>query len=315
MGPPLMNAHIRTQAEDFQVRETLGFELNGEGEHHYLLVEKSAQNTRWVAQKLADFAFVEPQQVGYAGMKDRHAVARQWFSVPVAPNTDWSSFQVDGISILSSSRHSKKLKIGQLEFNEFQIRLRQVQADQEKVEVRLRQIAKSGVPNFYGQQRFGQQAMNLLHAEHMFTQRKRPPKWRLYLSAARSFIFNEVLAQRIRMHNWSLRVDPSKTEGQNTGPLWGRGRAPVDEALQVLEQQVATQHAVLIDGLEHAGLQQDRRLLALNVEQLQWQWQKDSLILKFRLPSGGYALSVLRELGMMEDLSLAEPMSGHTTTE
>ncbi len=305
LGSATLQGEMRRLPEDFQVYETPAFEPEGEGQHHYLWIEKRSLNTRWVAQQLAEFSGVRTDQIGYAGMKDRHALTRQWFSVPDDTQKDFSQFQAEGVTILSQQKSRKKIRIGDLKTNHFKIRLTKCIGDKNLVEARLNLIVNEGVPNYYGRQRFGHWGNNLEYAQRMFLQRrtKQTPKWRLYLSAARAFLFNEVLAEHIRLGHWSEMTRPSSSTVENSGPLWGRGRAPVTDITRELEERIAHHYPILKDGLEHVGLKQDRRALVLSVERLQWQWFTDELLLTFTLPRGGYALSVLAELGEFKDIS------------
>ena len=306
LGSTTVHAYIRRRPEDFQVQEKPSFEPTGEGQHHYLLIEKRSQNTRWVAQQLAEFSGLRADQIGYAGMKDRHALTRQWFSIPDETPLDLSRFHAEGVQILSQQKSHKKIRIGELEANHFKIRLTECRGERQLVEERLKLIVREGVPNYYGRQRFGHHGQNIEHAQRMFSQRrtKQTPKWRLYLSAARAFLFNEVLAEYIRLEKWPAIVAPAASLMEKTGPLWGRGRADVAEITREMEERIAYQYPVLKDGLEHVGLRQDRRALVLSVERLQWQWAEEDLLLNFTLPRSGYALSVLRELGAFKDVSL-----------
>jgi tRNA pseudouridine13 synthase len=85
--------------------------------------------------------------------------------------------------------------------------------------------------------------------------------------------------------------------GRPTGPLWGRGRVTSTDEAQALENGVAERHATLCDGMEHAGLDQERRALVARPADLSWAWpQADQLVLAFALPAGTYATSVLNEI-------------------
>ena len=130
-GNPSLTAVLRAAPEDFQVEEILGYDADGEGEHALLWVEKRGSNTDWVAKELARFAGVPPLNVGYAGLKDRHAVTRQTFSVQLAgkPDPDWSTFPHAEVKVLAATRHKRKLKRGALRGNRFVLVLRDVQGD------------------------------------------------------------------------------------------------------------------------------------------------------------------------------------------
>ena len=150
-GNPPLTAVLRSTPEDFQVEEILGYDADGNGEHALLWVEKRGANTDWVARELAKFAGIPPLNVGYAGLKDRHAVTRQTFSVQLAgkPDPDWSAFPAEGVKVLAATRHTRKLKRGALRGNRFVLVLRQVDGDRAVADQILKQIAQRGVPNYF----------------------------------------------------------------------------------------------------------------------------------------------------------------------
>lgn len=302
------SATLKAHNEDFVVTE-LPLQLpSGAGEHLWLDVEKNGANTAFVAQRLAEAAGVRDWDVGYAGLKDRYAVTRQWFSLYL-PNRkgtgetpDLTSLQHPEFKVLSQSRHAKKLRPGDLRGNAFRIVLRDVAGDRAAIEANLQAIAAQGVPNYFGAQRFGHDGGNVEQGRAMLAREIRvrnPKKKGLYLSAVRSFVFNEVLALRIQQGLWgqTLPGDVLDDAGLPTGPLWGRGRVGSTDAAQALELGVAERHAALCDGMEHAGLEQERRALVARPADLRWEWpQADQLVLTFSLPAGNYATAVLNEI-------------------
>jgi tRNA pseudouridine13 synthase len=242
--------------------------------------------------------------VGYAGLKDRYAITRQWFSIylPKGETPDFTALQHPEFKVLSQSRHVKKLRPGDLVGNRFRIVLREVTGSREAMEANLAAMASQGVPNYFGAQRFGHEGGNVEQGRAMLAREIRvrnPKKKGIYLSAVRSFVFNEVLAARIAQGLWgkTLAGDVMDEAGRPTGPLWGRGRVSTSEEAQALEMRVAGQHAALCDGMEHAGLDQERRALVAHPAGLSWEWpQADQLVLSFTLPAGNYATSVLSEI-------------------
>ncbi len=311
------SATLKFLNEDFIVTE-LPLQLPaGEGEHLWLDVEKNGANTAYVAQQLAEAAGVQDRDVGYAGLKDRYAITRQWFSIylPKGETPDLSSLQHPEFKVLSQRRHVKKLRPGDLQGNRFRIVLRDVTGDREAIETSLQAVASQGVPNYFGAQRFGFEGGNVELGRAMLAREIRvrnPKKKGIYLSAVRSFVFNEVLALRIQQGLWgqTLPGDVMNEAGQPTGPLWGRGRVSTTDDAQALENGVAERHATLCDGMEHAGLDQDRRALVASPGGMAWQWlQADQLVLNFSLPAGNYATSVLNEI-----LRTTEP-DRHTEAE
>jgi tRNA pseudouridine13 synthase len=204
--------------------------------------------------------------------------------------------------VLSQSRHVKKLRPGDLQGNRFRIVLRDVAGDRDAIEANLQAVASQGVPNYFGAQRFGHDGGNVAQGRAMLARQIRvrnPKKKGIYLSAVRSFVFNEVLALRIQQGLWgkTLPGDVMDDAGRPTGPLWGRGRVPTTDQAQALENGVAERHATLCEGMEHAGLSQERRALVAGPAEMSWEWpQAHQLVISFSLPAGTYATSVLNEI-------------------
>jgi tRNA pseudouridine13 synthase len=308
-------ATLKQRNEDFQVTELPLQTPSGDGEHLWLDVEKNGANTAFVAQALAEAAGVPERDVGYAGLKDRHAITRQAFSIylPKGDAPDLTRLQHPEFRVLGQSRHSKKLRPGDLLGNQFRILLRELRGDRHAVEANLQAVASQGAPNYFGAQRFGHDGGNVALGRAMLAREIRvrhPKKKGIYLSAVRSFVFNELLALRIQQGLWGKTIDGDVPDaaGRPTGPLWGRGRVSSSGEAQALEQQVATRHAALCDGLEHAGLDQERRALVLHPQELRWEWPAaDQLLLSFALPAGTYATALLAEiLQTVEPARLAE---------
>ncbi len=330
-GGPAGRGIIRSTADDFQVEEDLGFEPDGEGEHVMLHLRKRETNTLWLAGQIARLAGVPKRDVSYAGMKDRHAVTSQWFSVRLAgqPEPDWQALESAQIELLRAARHGRKLRIGALQGNRFRLLIRELDADASGLEKRLQQIQAEGMPNYFGEQRFGHGYGNLHQADALFARRlgRVERKLRgLLISAARSQLFNEVLAARIEQGNWNLPISGEhvKLAGSRSGfdiqdvdaeitrrcramelhpsgPLWGRGRALVTAEVLALEETALESYTSWRNGLEHVGLEQDRRALRIGVADLTWSFPQDSqLLLAFSLPAGCYATVLLRELLLVD---------------
>ncbi|CAG7856489.1 tRNA pseudouridine synthase D [biofilm metagenome] len=324
-GSPAGTGKLRSVPEDFKVFEDLSFEPSDEGEHAFLQLEKTGQNTEFVARQLARVAGVRQRDVGYAGLKDRHAVTTQWFSVwlPGKADPDWSLLEHDGINVLQATRHARKLKRGALSGNRFEITIRDWQGDNDRLIAQLNGIKTNGIANYNGEQRFGHNGKNVANALTMFRgQKVRREQRSLYLSAARSYLFNQILAKRVSAGTWdkALPGDTFVFDGSHScfqsqqpdddilrrinaktihpsGVLWGKGN--LDVALDALriEQDVIEANAELAQGLIASGLELSRRALRVNVGNLEWAFiNPTQLLLTFTLPAGSYATAILREL-------------------
>ena len=299
------SADFRTEPEDFFVDEQLGFDFSGSGEHLCLLIEKRIQNTVWVAKQLAELAGIKQMDVGYCGLKDRHAVTRQWFSLYIGSREmDWTSIHLEGCTVLSGARHDKKLRRGMHAGNAFLIRLRNVQGDEKVLEQRWQEIARQGVPNYFGEQRFGYGGGNLLRAQELLPAHARiwrERKNQFAVSAIRSYLFIRVLSDRVRTGEWRHVIDGDPMD-YSTGPLWGRGRSLSSNALAQREQCLLEQYSPYCEKLEHLGLQQERRALLLQPTHVSSVRNDSSWLLGFSLPPGTYATCVLRELLTLTNL-------------
>ncbi len=331
-GPSVLSANMRTTPEDFLVEELPGFEPSGSGEHLLLTVEKRGMNTAFAARRIAEWAGVGEVAIGYAGLKDRNAVTRQRFSVhlPKRVAPDLATLETSGdnehLRVLEHTWHARKLPRGALAGNRFVLVLRDVTGEREAIESRLQAIAGRGVPNYFGEQRFGRDGDNVANAMAMFAGRRvRREQRTLLLSAARSELFNRVLASRVESGNWDQALDgevwlldgsrsvfgpePFSDELAQrlaafdihpSGALWGKGELRSQDAAAELELAALSGEdaAALRAGLEAEGLKQERRALRLKPTDLAWEWlDGDVLQLAFGLPPGTYATVVLAELG------------------
>jgi len=326
-GAPLGSAKLRAEPEDFQVDEVLGFAPAGRGEHLFVRIRKRARTTEQVAGMLARAAGVPKNAVSYAGMKDKWAVTQQWFSVHLpGRDADLALGPLDeGVEIIELARHDKKLRRGVLKGNRFRLRLREVAVQPSLLSQRLARIARWGVPNYFGEQRFGRDGDNVEQAREMLAGRLRPRDRALrgiLLSAARSHLFNAVLAERLRRGEWDRPLDgelmmldgrhslfpieePDEVilrragalEIHPTGPLVGSGGPEPSGAVVALEREVLAGEQELIDGLRGAGLEGARRALRLRVADLGWWFPEHGVLeLSFGLTAGAYATAVVREL-------------------
>ncbi len=318
---------MRARPEHFRVDEVLGFEPDGEGAHVLLQLRKRGLNTQWVARQLARLAGIRTADVGFSGLKDREAVTTQWFSVNLAGvvEPDWSALANEDLEVLCVRPHRRKLRRGVHRANRFILRLVELRGAVDDLKARLQAVTERGVPNYFGEQRFGHDNGNLSKALAVFTGRLRVRdryKLGIYLSAARAMLFNQVASTRVREASWDqalsgdvmmlagthsiFRVDEvderirSRTlEGDidPTGPLWGKGESLAGARARSVEEAalVASEH--WCRGLERFGLKQDRRPLRVRPSDMNWVLSaSDELDVSFLLPAGAYATSVLREI-------------------
>ncbi|WP_444436713.1 tRNA pseudouridine(13) synthase TruD [Pseudomonas sp. A6] len=325
-GEPCGQAVLKAVAEDFQVDEVLDIPLSGEGEHLWLWVEKRGLNTEEAARRLARAAGVSQRLISYAGLKDRQALTRQWFSLhlPGKADPDLAVAEDDSLRILKRTRHQRKLQRGAHAANGFTLRLTQLQGEHQALDERLRRIAAEGVPNYFGSQRFGFDGGNVVDArscaERGILPEQRNLRSRL-LSAGRSYLFNQVLARRVTDGSWNCAqvgdllaftdsrsffpageaecADPrlAELDLHPTGPLWGKGASPAGGASGELENAVGAAEVALCQWLGNADLAHERRILRLPIQALAWHYPApDILQLEFVLPAGCFATVVVREL-------------------
>lgn len=333
---PTLNQHkahaqFKHAAEDFQVREVLSVADEGEGEHQWLWIKKTGANTRFVAEQLAKFAGVHPRQVSYSGLKDRHAVSWQWFSVqlPGKPLLDWSALALDGVEVEQVIRRTKKLKLGFHKANAFTIRLRDVDQP-DLLEHNWSALCQQGTLNYFGAQRFGFDGNNVVDARRWLSADKPAKiakgKRSIWLSALRSYLFNQLAAQRYQRYqfdplpgdcvmlkgsqsvfivdHWdeTLRARLSEGDIQLTVPMPGEdGAGKVEgEARQFETQQLAEFDDWLRDFVK-VRLKASRRpyRLLLHEPQLDWQQSADGrtdAVVSFVLPTGSFATTCINEL-------------------
>ncbi|WP_448211975.1 tRNA pseudouridine(13) synthase TruD [Colwellia sp. MEBiC06753] len=331
-GKPEITGDLRTFHQDFKVFEILPFAPTGEGEHLLIHLEKTGQNTVQVARSLAKYFKVKDSLVSYAGLKDRHAVTQQWFGVhlPGKQEYDLSDLAIDGVKVLQVSRHNKKLKTGALLGNRFELTLRKVSNVDALIEG-FEKTAQTGVPNYFGEQRFGFNGNNLVRALAMFNGQKIKDKKKrgLYLSAARSYIFNQMIACRIKQQYFATALcgdvfmlaetnsvfrenEPNTDISERlsarqidiTAPMWGAGELMTQLEANALETSVAQESPELCDGLANFGLKQERRRIRLNLVNGRAEKLDDSSVkLSFILSAGSYATAILRELIDYTDVS------------
>lgn len=340
-GKPESSGLLRSEMSDFKVFEQLPFSPIGEGEHLFIKVRKAGANTVFVARELAKYFAVKEGLVSYAGLKDRFAITEQWFGVhvPGKQEYDLSDLVIEGVEVLEYQRHNKKLRTGALTGNKFELILRNVSAVDKLVE-RWQAITAQGVPNYFGEQRFGIEGGNIARALSLFSGSKVKDKKKrgMYLSAARSYIFNSMINERIEQSLFDeiivgdvlmlagtqsvFHVDAVDESVKQrlidkdvdiTAPMWGAGELMTTDAALALEQKIAEQHVEFAQGLPRFGLKQERRRIRLTISDtdISVLATKDShtsnqadVKISFFLPAGCYATTVLRELLNYQDMTV-----------
>ena len=324
-GSPAATGKIKTTPADFIVEELLPFQPEGNGEHVFLHIQKTGENTEYVARLLARVAGVRQRDIGFAGLKDRHGITTQWFSVwlPGKADPDWSVAETENIKILQAIRHPRKLKRGVLSGNNFILTIRDFSGDKEQIIEKLDAIKNQGFPNYFGEQRFGNNGQNINTALALFSGAKMKPEQRsIYLSAARSYLFNLILSKRVELQNWNqaingdvcminqsnsyfkaevidetLQTRMSKCEIHPTACLYGKGENSVTGNALEIENAVIESNPELTQGLLKFAVEMDRRALRTYPENLAWQFlDANTLQLTLFLTTGSYATALLREI-------------------
>ncbi len=325
LGTPQLSGVLKAQPEDFVVEEVFPVEFSDDGEFDWLWIEKRGDNTEYVARQLARLAGVQPKAVTYSGQKDRQAITRQWFCVhlPGKNFPAWDVPEAETWKILRKGRHRQKLRLGSHRYNRFTLCLSALEGDLDELGHRAAQLSQ-GVPNYFGEQRFGHQGGNISACQQWFAGTLTPSRFErsMYLSAARSYLFNTVLANRVLDGSWNTGLEGeiyalrdsgsvfsaerneetlarlASGDIQATGPLFGKaGRLVVSAAAASAEEAVYSLHADLCEGLLKHGLSMERRALRLIPQDFQWQFTGNkSLELSFSLPRGCFATALVREL-------------------
>jgi tRNA pseudouridine13 synthase len=328
-GGPLATGVLRASPEDFEVTEILGFEASGAGPHALLRVRKRGANTEWVARELARAAGCKPFEVGFAGLKDRNAVTTQAFTVPRGRRAavEFVGLEGEGYEVLSAVEHQRKLPRGVLAGNRFDIVVRGFDVEAGALTDRLERIASQGVPNYFGPQRFGRDAGNLAAVLRAAGAGGRLPRDRrggdsgFVLSAARSLVFNAILAERVAAGTWNRLVagDVANLDGRGsvfqvesidddlasrcargeihpTAPMMGEGETLAAGAVAQLEQAVQQRFPEVLALVRAQRMASERRALRIMVRDLAHEYADSCWRLRFSLPAGAFATVVLREI-------------------
>lgn len=334
---PLLTASIsgtggrlRAEPEDFVVDEIPAYEPAGEGQHLFLHIEKRRRATDEVRRDLAKLLRIRPDDVGVAGLKDKHAVTRQWMSVPAGALTEEqaSSIELYGARVLEARLHRNKLRTGHLRGNRFAIRIRDPLPEAlERARDCAAQIAHQGVPNYYGEQRFGHDGETVALGLAILSGRsgdRRPDRVlrRLALSAVQSALFNRLLASRLesgQLHTVEVgdvmqviasggafvvedlareqdRFD--RLETVTTGPMFGPKMLRASGAPGQREETALAESGLEMESFAEQGklLLGTRRPNLIRPEALEIEGEGEDVWVRFGLPSGAYATVVLREI-------------------
>jgi tRNA pseudouridine13 synthase len=327
---------IRSRPEDFVVIEEPLYPASGDGKHTFLFVEKRGRTTEQLVRALARAAGVQTRDVGYAGRKDRHAVTRQWFSIPGVDPVDALAFELDDARVLEAARHAHKLRTGQLRSNRFEIVLRG-EGDEpiELIRERAVDLWRRGMPNRYGTQRFGRDGSNAERARRMLESGHAPRDRRaarFLISALQSEVFDAVLEERIAAIDsveegdlarveqsgglfWVDDVERDRTraaafEISATGPIFGTRMREPRGAVAALERAVLDRFGLpaaddlnLPRGIRARGTRRPLRVRpeGLEIEPLE---HDPGLRVRCSLPSGSYVTVLLDCLvGSVRDAS------------
>ena len=326
---PAASAHLpgtggvlRTRVEDFEVEEIPSYLPSGAGAHAYAYVEKRGLTTRDVVVAIVG-AGAPRGSVGFAGQKDKYAVARQWISVPAEHEAALKSLDdVEGVRVLETSMHRNKLGLGHLKGNRFSVRVREAREDwQPVVEDVLAHLRRVGVPNYFGPQRFGTfntniaDGLRLVRGERMRVDRRMQ---RFYQAALQSHLFNQLLKMRMERGLYDSVLAGERAQRHDSGgmfvvddgereserarrleisaalPLFGKkARVSAGDA-GALETHVLSEY-----GLEYGQFQRipgARRISRIRLDDASIEAADGGYVVAFTLPKGAYATSVMREL-------------------
>ncbi len=320
-GTPVVSGVLKSSPVDFQVTEELGFEPEGEGEHLFLWVEKTGLSTMELIARIARDYSLNPQLIGYSGLKDKHALTCQWLSLhlPGKPSPlDLS--EGDGYRVLRQARHHKKLRPGTHKSNSFQLRIREVSSLPDKTREQLQCAANQGFANYFGAQRFGRKQDNVRQAlEQLNTRRLKRSRKSILLSSLRSYLFNQILARRITLGHWEhpLPGDVFMLRGSrsiffdevddklvaryqeldiaSTASLYGTGRCQLTGEPQSIEAQIFAGHEDITHCLDQQGVKLQMRPLRAVVDKFSFTYDAEdqSLVLNLTLPAGCYVTTML----------------------
>ncbi|MDH3630511.1 MAG: tRNA pseudouridine(13) synthase TruD [Gammaproteobacteria bacterium] len=328
-GQPVTAGILKSKPNDFRVCEELGFEPSGEGEHLFLLVEKEGLSTHELISRVASDYSLDPRLIGYSGLKDKHALTRQWLSLHMPGKKPPAElFQGNGYQVLRQASHNRKLRPGTHKYNSFQVHLREVGDLPDKTREQISAVTRQGFANYFGAQRFGRQQDNVTQAlEQLPGRRLTRSRKSILLSSLRSHLFNRILAQRISLGHWELPLEGdvfmlrgnrsifSETlddrlverfralDISSTASLYGSGQVLLTGEPQAIEAQVFAEYDAITRCLDQQGARLQMRALRAVVDNFSYDYDAgdQSLLLKLDLPAGCYVTTVLDHFIKLQD--------------
>lgn len=324
-GTAQVSGTIKAQAADFKVVENLGFEPSGEGEHLFLLIEKTGLSTHELIDALALDFKLKPRDIGYSGLKDKLAVTQQWLSLHMPGQMhQFEMPEINGYTVLQQGWHHRKLKPGTHRTNSFEVIIRNLEGFTEEAAQQIDSIKSWGMANYFGQQRFGEQQDNVSRAIQVFGNQRKTRKLSrnkrsLYISALRSHLFNKVLSNRIELEQWIEPIDGDVFmlagshsifhenlndeilnryqcfDISSTASLYGEGDSKLQGEALDIEKQVYAENPAIVDCLlaQKAKLQMRPTRVAVDDLSVEYQEKEKTLLIKATLPSGSYFTTLL----------------------
>jgi len=322
-----IEAEFRSTPEDFEVEEVPAYPPSGSGEHIFAFIEKRELTTKDAVRALCESVGADPKAAGWAGLKDRHAITRQWVSIWGTTPDALTKAEIEGVQVLEAAPHPHKLRTGHLRANQFRLRLRQVDASRiDDLHRVLAEIETRGLPNYYGEQRFGREGDNAERALRWVLGEARAPRGRfqrkLQMSALQSQLFNHCVAERVQTSTLGqvfagdvmkkhdsgglfIATDLEDTQARAdaweisaTGPMFGaKMRWPEGEA-RAREETLLQEVGMTLD---HLGKWKriapgTRRFVRVPVPKIGASVSNNTVNLEFTLPAGSYATILMREI-------------------